>query len=201
MSIQAVSDVIDHAEAKGNELLLLIILSNYVDDHRLCWPSIKTISKETRMTRRTTQRTILRVHQYNRSNELCVITQGAKMYNRAANSKYSKRCNLYSILTGLPSLTKTHRKVWSNQQFFVQKFEGVNSGNMTPFHSPRYDDLIGEYELMIAWLIKNQWHLKGDINHAKGDIAATPNPLKNPLFNYITTSYIYSQDNRLRDYH
>lgn len=197
MSIQAMNDVIKYSKEKGSNLLLLIILANYADDHRLCWPSIATIAKETRMSERQTKRNIMATHKYNHSNELCVIPQGARMYDRAANYK---RCNLYSILAGLPEITKIHRKVWSFQNFWIEHHEGENSDNMTPYLSNAYDKFISEYEAMIDYLISTKWHKKGDIFHAKGDIAASPEPLKNPLFKYITTKYIYHQDNRLRVY-
>ena len=58
MSIQAISDVLEYSELEGYKRLIQIVLANYADEERGCWPSIRRIVKETKIKERTVYRHI-----------------------------------------------------------------------------------------------------------------------------------------------
>ena len=59
MSIKLMSEVWEHADAKGCQLLLLLALADYADDRGRSYPAIRTLANKTRMTRRGVQKALL----------------------------------------------------------------------------------------------------------------------------------------------
>ncbi|MDX8151116.1 helix-turn-helix domain-containing protein [Patulibacter brassicae] len=56
MSVQAISYVLDHSEARGSDRLVLIALANHAGaEHAECWPSVPLIASEARVSERTAQ--------------------------------------------------------------------------------------------------------------------------------------------------
>jgi len=58
MSIKLMTEVWEHADAKGCQLLLLLALADYADDRGRSYPAIRTLAKKTRMTRRGVQKAL-----------------------------------------------------------------------------------------------------------------------------------------------
>ena len=54
MSIKIMSAIWEHSEAKGTELLLLLAIADYANDKGMAWPSITTLARKCRMSRRYT---------------------------------------------------------------------------------------------------------------------------------------------------
>lgn len=62
MSVQAISWVIDHSKHKGNTFVVLLMIANHAkSDGTGAWPSVQTICKESRLSRRTVQRCVNRL--------------------------------------------------------------------------------------------------------------------------------------------
>jgi len=62
MSVQAISWVIDHSKHKGNTFVVLLMIANHAkSDGSGAWPSVRTICKESRLSRRTVQRCLNRL--------------------------------------------------------------------------------------------------------------------------------------------
>lgn len=56
MSVQAISWVWQHADAKGSDLLVLLAIANYAkDDGSGAWPSIAALARDTRLSSRNVQ--------------------------------------------------------------------------------------------------------------------------------------------------
>jgi hypothetical protein len=62
LSVQAISWVIEQSKHKGNSFVVLLMIANHAkSDGTGAWPSIKTLSKESRISERTVQRCIHRL--------------------------------------------------------------------------------------------------------------------------------------------
>lgn len=62
ISVQAISWVIEHSKHKGNSFVVLMMIANHArSDGTGAWPSIQTLCKESRLSRRTVQRCIRRL--------------------------------------------------------------------------------------------------------------------------------------------
>jgi hypothetical protein len=62
VSVQAISWVIDHSKHKGNSFVVLLMIANHArPDGTGAWPSVSTLSKESRISERTVQRNIKRL--------------------------------------------------------------------------------------------------------------------------------------------
>lgn len=62
LSVQAISWVIDHSQHKGNTFVVLLMIANHArSDGTGAWPSVQTIAKESRLSRRTVQRCVHRL--------------------------------------------------------------------------------------------------------------------------------------------
>lgn len=55
MSIQVMTHVWEHSQHKGSELLMLLALSDYADEHGWSYPSVGRLAKRTRLSERTVQ--------------------------------------------------------------------------------------------------------------------------------------------------
>lgn len=56
MSTKITTEVWEHSQAKGSELLLLLALADFADsDHAQCWPAVQRLSCMIRMSERNTQ--------------------------------------------------------------------------------------------------------------------------------------------------
>lgn len=85
MSIQAVSWVLEHSEARGLARLVLIALANHADDRRECWPSSNALAHEARVSRATVFRAL---------DELVALGEVEKVENGSARG----RANRYRII-------------------------------------------------------------------------------------------------------
>ncbi|NIQ10470.1 MAG: helix-turn-helix domain-containing protein, partial [candidate division Zixibacteria bacterium] len=66
MSIRAISNVFDHApdDLSPSETLVLLVLANFTNDETgECWPSIKRLSKMTKLSRRSVLRAISKLEE------------------------------------------------------------------------------------------------------------------------------------------
>lgn len=52
MSIRVMSEVWDHANLEGAQLLVLLALADFANDDGYCWPSYETLAKKARVSRR-----------------------------------------------------------------------------------------------------------------------------------------------------
>lgn len=96
MSIQKIAEVLDYSHSKYGARLVLIVLANYSnkDYGDLCWPSVKTISEEAKMSTRQVQRALGILL---RSGELQLVSQGGGKH----------QSNTYRITIATPA-TKGH---------------------------------------------------------------------------------------------
>lgn len=84
MSIKCQSHVWEHSQQKGSTLLVLLAIADYAhDDGTGAWPSIATLARKSRMTRRNVQ---LVIRQLERSKELKVRCRAGP-----------HRCNMYEV--------------------------------------------------------------------------------------------------------
>lgn len=67
MSVRVTAQVWAQSKAKGSALLLLLAIADYANDSDVAWPSVETLSRKIRMTRRNTQ---LLLRQLEESGEL-----------------------------------------------------------------------------------------------------------------------------------
>ena len=62
MSVQAISWVIDNSQHKGNTFVVLLMIANHArSDGTGAWPSVHTLARESRLSRRTVQRCVNRL--------------------------------------------------------------------------------------------------------------------------------------------
>ena len=67
------TQVWEHSQATGGQLLVLLAIADFADDHGKAWPSVSTLAKKARITKRHTQKVI---KQLKDMGEL-VVDQGA----------------------------------------------------------------------------------------------------------------------------
>lgn len=85
MSIKAMATVWEKSEQSGSSLLMLLAIADYAhDDGTNAWPSLSTLARKTRMSRRNAIRTIKKLEKVG---ELFVVRRGAE-----------HKSNEYSIL-------------------------------------------------------------------------------------------------------
>lgn len=58
MSVQWLSWVFDSVDVGGSQRLVLLSLANHADDRGVCWPSIDTVAREARLSRRRVEEAI-----------------------------------------------------------------------------------------------------------------------------------------------
>lgn len=80
MSIHIMSRCWDNTRAKGTHLLLLLALSDFANDHGVCWPGIPRLAQRMRVSQRQAQRA---VNNLEAAGELYVrtVSGGRKHYN------------------------------------------------------------------------------------------------------------------------
>lgn len=61
MAIRLVSEALDRASCKGNDLLVLVALCEYADDRGRCWPSVEALARRARITPRSARRSLARL--------------------------------------------------------------------------------------------------------------------------------------------
>jgi hypothetical protein len=86
MSIRMMTQVWDQSQHKGSELLLLLAIADNANDQGVAYPSVRTLAKKTRLSRRSVQYLINKVEQ---SGEL-----------RVSVGTGPHGCNEYHILLG-----------------------------------------------------------------------------------------------------
>ncbi len=62
MSIRAINRVWENSAAKEGDLLVLLALADFADEHGKAWPSIETLARKARLTTRQVYRSIARLH-------------------------------------------------------------------------------------------------------------------------------------------
>jgi len=87
MSVQIMSRVWEKSTRKGNDLLLLLAISDHTDSDGVCWPGIESLAEKTRVTER---QLIRNVHTLAESGELFIKTGGGR-----------SNTNLYMVTVGL----------------------------------------------------------------------------------------------------
>jgi Helix-turn-helix domain len=94
MSVKVMSWVWDCSAAKGNDLLVLLAIADSADhDGSNAWPAVATLCRKTRLSRRTVQRSIVRLTGLG---ELRVdVQRGGPLLMRA-----EARPNAYTVLLG-----------------------------------------------------------------------------------------------------
>jgi len=86
MSIKAMTTVWDKSKQSGSSLLMLLAIADYAhDDGSNAWPSLSTLARKTRMTRRNAIYTIQKLSE---AGELRI------------NHRGSRKSNVYDILVG-----------------------------------------------------------------------------------------------------
>ena len=76
MSIKAMTTVWDKSEQSGSSLLMLLAIADYAhDDGSNAWPSLSTLARKTRMSRRNAIRTIKKLE---KAGELFVVRRGGE---------------------------------------------------------------------------------------------------------------------------
>ncbi|HEX8090334.1 MAG TPA: helix-turn-helix domain-containing protein [Blastocatellia bacterium] len=63
MSIEAMNRVWKQSRSKGSDLLLMLALANYANDKDFCWPGLDSLTERTRMSKRNTQRSLIRLEE------------------------------------------------------------------------------------------------------------------------------------------
>jgi len=58
MSLRVMNRVWDHSGQSGSALLLLLALADQANDQGVCWPSVDTLARKTRLSERTVQELI-----------------------------------------------------------------------------------------------------------------------------------------------
>ena len=58
MSIRVMARVWEHSRAAGGQLLVLLAIADFADDHGTAWPSVPTLAKKARISERHTQKVI-----------------------------------------------------------------------------------------------------------------------------------------------
>jgi hypothetical protein len=87
MSIRIMSWVWENSIQKGNELLLLLALADSANDQGVCWPSLETLAKKTRMSRRYVKRVMADLKE-----------TGLVISNPRLDDKGDPTSNLYQII-------------------------------------------------------------------------------------------------------
>lgn len=89
MSIRYVATVLDKLpDLSATDTLVLIALADYAsDDTRQCWPSVATIARRARLTRRAVQKRLRSLEERG----LIEVSQGGHQYGRNTASQYRLR--------------------------------------------------------------------------------------------------------------
>jgi len=90
------TQVWEHSQATGGQLLVLLAIADFADDHGKAWPSVSTLAKKSRITKRHTQKAI---KQLKDMGEL-VVDQGASGHWGT---------NLYRITLKPKGVSKCHQ--------------------------------------------------------------------------------------------
>lgn len=81
MSIRAIQTVLDESQHKGSALLLMVILANYAhDDGAYAFPSVGTMTRYTRLTRRNVQLLLRKLEESGELAEMGIHNSGTVIY-------------------------------------------------------------------------------------------------------------------------
>jgi len=81
MSIRAIQVVLDESQHKGSALLLMIVLANHAhDDGRWAFPSVNTMTRYTRLTRRNVQLLLRKLEESGELAPMGVHNSGTHIY-------------------------------------------------------------------------------------------------------------------------
>ncbi len=58
VSIRVMARVWEHSQSSGGQLLVLLAIADFADDHGKAWPSVSTLAKKARISERHTQKVI-----------------------------------------------------------------------------------------------------------------------------------------------
>jgi len=81
MSIRAIQTVLDESTHKGSARLLMVVLANYAhDDGRYAFPSVATMTKYTKLTRRNVQLLLRKLEASGELAEMGIHNSGTTIY-------------------------------------------------------------------------------------------------------------------------
>jgi hypothetical protein len=80
MSIEAMNRVWKQSHSKGSDLLLMLALANYANDKDFCWPGLESLTERTRMSKRNTQRSLVRLEEAGELYRVKHIGRGKKSF-------------------------------------------------------------------------------------------------------------------------
>jgi hypothetical protein len=81
MSIKAIQVVLDESRHKGSALLLMVVLANYAhDDGTYAFPSVATMTRYTRLTRKNVQLLLRKLEQSGELTSMGIHTSGTTIY-------------------------------------------------------------------------------------------------------------------------
>jgi len=140
MSIRVMAQVWEHSRAAGGQLLVLLAIADFADDHGKAWPAVPTLAKKARISERHTQKVI---KQLKDMGEL-VVDQGASGYSGT---------NLYRITMKPEGVAKCHQGGELEATQSVMNRHKNHSGRKTP--SLKNSDS-GVKEFFAYW--KDEYH-------------------------------------------
>ena len=119
MSITIMANVWASSKQKGSELLMLLAIADFSDDHGRSWPSVETLANKTRLSKRSAQRLVQALE---RSGELDV-----------ARNQGRKGTNLYQVQIGGDHLAPPQSSETSHlTSHSFAKPNTYESGDVTP---------------------------------------------------------------------
>lgn len=121
MSVHVTSAVWKSSESEGSARLVLLRLADQASDDGWCWPSLKTLAVECRVSVATVQRAI---NALEGADELAVFRRG------------KRATNVYRVLVGTPAVAAapSHLGVAADSQVSVHSDHSPGGGECAPVH-------------------------------------------------------------------
>lgn len=121
MSANEFFNVWKNSQMSGSQLLIMMAISNYADEYGVAWPQLDTISKQSRVDRRTITRQIPSMI----GKELIYFQESASIYSKA---HHNARSNLYIVLLNRPDdYIEKMQKLWGELKDHTPIYGGILS--------------------------------------------------------------------------